>query len=45
VILPELHIYWVWRLGFGVLILSGAVVGFYNIWRSLYGSAPVEDEQ
>ncbi|OPY75445.1 MAG: hypothetical protein A4E65_03567 [Syntrophorhabdus sp. PtaU1.Bin153] len=45
VILPELHVYWVWRLGFGVLIVSGAVVGLYNIMRSLYGSGAVGDEQ
>ena len=44
VILPELHIYWVWRLGFGILIVSGAVVGLYNIARSLYGSKVVEEE-
>ena len=44
VILPELHIYWVWRLGFGVLIVSGAMVGLYNIGRSLYGSKVMEEE-
>ena len=44
VVLPELHIYWVWRLGFGVLIMSGAVVGLYNIARSLYGSNATEEE-
>jgi cytochrome c oxidase cbb3-type subunit 1 len=44
VILPELHIYWVWRLGFGILIVSGAVVGLYNIARSLYGRSVVEEE-
>ena len=44
VVLPELHIYWVWRLGFGVLIISGAVVGLYNIGRSLYGSSVTEEE-
>jgi cytochrome c oxidase cbb3-type subunit I len=45
VILPELHIYWVWRLGFGVLIMSGALVGLYNIARSFYGSGTAEDDQ
>jgi cytochrome c oxidase cbb3-type subunit I len=45
VILPELHIYWVWRLGFGVLIMSGAIVGVYNIGRSLYGRGLPEDDQ
>jgi cytochrome c oxidase cbb3-type subunit I len=36
-ILPELHVYWVWRAGFGVLLASGAVIGLYNVARSLYG--------
>jgi cytochrome c oxidase cbb3-type subunit 1 len=45
VILSELHIYWVWRLGFGVLIVSGAVVGLYNIARSLYGSGLTGEER
>ena len=26
-VLPELHVYWVWRLGFGVLIAVGAAIG------------------
>jgi cytochrome c oxidase cbb3-type subunit 1/cytochrome c oxidase cbb3-type subunit I/II len=37
-VLPELHVYWVWRLGFGVLIAIGAAVGLYNVARSLYGT-------
>jgi cytochrome c oxidase cbb3-type subunit I len=36
-ILPELHVYWVWRAGFGVLISVGAAIGVYNVTRSLYG--------
>ena len=43
-ILPELHVYWVWRLGFGVLI-SGAAVGLYNVARSLYGSGATEETE
>jgi cytochrome c oxidase cbb3-type subunit I len=43
-VLPELHVYWVWRLGFGVLIAGGAVVGLYNVARSLYGISREEDE-
>ena len=43
-ILPQLHTYFVFRLGFGMLIFSGAVVGLYNIWRSLYGSRRSEGE-
>jgi cytochrome c oxidase cbb3-type subunit I len=37
-ILPELHVYWVWRAGFGVLIAAGAAIGLYNVTRSLYCS-------
>jgi cytochrome c oxidase cbb3-type subunit I len=43
-VLPELHVYWIWRLGFGVLIAAGAVVGLYNVARSLYGISREEDE-
>jgi cytochrome c oxidase cbb3-type subunit I len=43
--LPELHVYWVWRAGFGVLISAGAALGIYNIARSLYGSEVKEEEQ
>lgn len=35
-VLPEIHIYNVVRGGSGVLIFSGAVVGFYNIFRGLF---------
>ncbi|HEX2966785.1 MAG TPA: cbb3-type cytochrome c oxidase subunit I [Syntrophorhabdaceae bacterium] len=34
-ILPELHVYFVYRLGFGTLIAAGAFVGLYNHLRSL----------
>jgi cbb3-type cytochrome c oxidase subunit I len=44
-ILPELHVYWLWRAGFGVLISTGAAVGLYNIARSLYGSRVSEEDQ
>lgn len=43
-ILPELHVYFVFRLGFGILILSGALIGLYNIMRSLFGSRSVEEQ-
>jgi cytochrome c oxidase cbb3-type subunit I len=43
-VLPELHVYWIWRMGFGVLIAAAAVVGFYNVARSLYGSGRPGDE-
>jgi cytochrome c oxidase cbb3-type subunit 1/cytochrome c oxidase cbb3-type subunit I/II len=42
-ILPELHVYWVWRLGFGVLISVGAALGVYNVGRSLYGRKATEE--
>jgi len=34
--LPELHPYFIFRLMFAMLILTGAFVGLYNIWMSLY---------
>jgi cytochrome c oxidase cbb3-type subunit I len=43
-ILPELHVYWIWRMGFGVLIAAGAVVGFYNVARSLCDIGRGEDQ-
>jgi cytochrome c oxidase cbb3-type subunit 1 len=35
-ILPEIHIYYVIRAGLGVLIFSGALIGMYNIFRTLF---------
>jgi cytochrome c oxidase cbb3-type subunit 1 len=37
-VLPAIHSYMVIRLGIGVLLFGGALIGFYNILRSLYGS-------
>jgi cbb3-type cytochrome c oxidase subunit I len=37
-LLPELHLYFVARLAFGVMIFVGSLVGLYNIVRSLYGA-------
>jgi cytochrome c oxidase cbb3-type subunit I len=37
-LLPELHVYWIWRAGFGVLLWAAAVLGVYNVVRSLYGA-------
>lgn len=42
-VLPELHVYWVWRVGFGVLISAAAAMGLYNIARSLYGKKTGEE--
>jgi len=36
-ILPQIHLYMVLRAGLGILILGGAVIGLYNIYRSIYG--------
>jgi cytochrome c oxidase cbb3-type subunit 1/cytochrome c oxidase cbb3-type subunit I/II len=36
-VLPEIHIYYVVRAGLGLLIFSSAVLGFYNIVRTLFG--------
>lgn len=38
-ILPQLHVYMILRASFGVLIIGGAFIGFYNIMRSIYGSS------
>jgi len=43
-ILPELHVYFVFRLGFGILIITGAAIGLYNIARSLYGIRTIEED-
>jgi cbb3-type cytochrome oxidase subunit 1 len=37
-VLPAIHSYMVWRLGIGVLLFGGAVIGLYNVYRSIYGS-------
>ena len=39
--LPEIHVYMVLRASIGVLIVSGAAIGLYNVCRSL---AAVEEE-
>jgi cytochrome c oxidase cbb3-type subunit 1/cytochrome c oxidase cbb3-type subunit I/II len=36
-VLPEIHVYYVVRAGLGLIIFSSAVLGFYNIVRTLYG--------
>jgi len=41
-VLPELHVYWVWRLGFGTLIAAGAAIGLYNVGRTLMGKTTKE---
>ncbi|WP_281492196.1 cbb3-type cytochrome c oxidase subunit I [Desulfosarcina cetonica] len=38
-VLPEIHVYYVVRAGLGLMIFSSAVLGFYNIVRSLFGKA------
>ncbi len=43
-VLPELHVYWVWRAGFGVLIAAGAATGLYNVARSLYPTGRAGDK-
>ncbi len=35
-VLPEIHIYYVVRAALGLIIFSSAVLGFYNIIRTLY---------
>ena len=36
-VLPEIHVYYVVRAGLGLMIFTSAVLGFYNIVRSLFG--------
>jgi cbb3-type cytochrome c oxidase subunit I len=43
-VLPAIHSYMVLRLGIGVLLFGGALIGFYNIGRSLYGSPGVPEK-
>jgi cytochrome c oxidase cbb3-type subunit 1/cytochrome c oxidase cbb3-type subunit I/II len=38
-VLPEIHVYYVVRAGLGLIVFSSAVLGFYNIVRTLYGKA------
>ena len=35
-VLPEIHIYYVIRAAIGVLIVSSALIGLYNIFRTLF---------
>ncbi|NLJ29880.1 MAG: cytochrome-c oxidase [Deltaproteobacteria bacterium] len=37
-VLPEIHVYMILRLAVGTLIVSGAMIGLYNVYRSLYSS-------
>ncbi len=37
-VLPAIHPYMAWRLGIGVLLFGGAVIGLYNVFRSIYSS-------
>jgi cytochrome c oxidase cbb3-type subunit I len=43
IILPQIHLYFVLRAALGILIIGGAVIGFYNILRSLYGTRTSEE--
>jgi cytochrome c oxidase cbb3-type subunit 1/cytochrome c oxidase cbb3-type subunit I/II len=38
-LLPEMHVYMVLRAGIGLLIVSGAAIGLYNVCRSLATAA------
>ena len=35
-VLPEIHVYYVVRAGLGLLIFTSALLGFYNVVRSLF---------
>jgi len=36
-VLPEIHLYMVWRAGAGLFLWGAALIGLYNIARSMYG--------
>jgi cytochrome c oxidase cbb3-type subunit I len=35
-VLPEMHIYYIVRASLGVMIFSSAILGLYNILRSIF---------
>ena len=35
-VLPEIHVYYVTRAGLGLLIFTSAVLGAYNVFRTLF---------
>jgi cytochrome c oxidase cbb3-type subunit 1/cytochrome c oxidase cbb3-type subunit I/II len=41
-VLPEIHPYMILRLTFGISIISGAVVGLYNLWKTLTQGVPFD---
>jgi cytochrome c oxidase cbb3-type subunit 1 len=42
-LLPQVYLYFVLRAALGILIIGAAVIGFYNIVRSLYGTRTSEE--
>jgi cytochrome c oxidase cbb3-type subunit I len=42
-VLPAIHSYMVLRLGIGVLLFGGALIGLYNIFMSLYRARPEKE--
>jgi cytochrome c oxidase cbb3-type subunit 1 len=42
-LLPQIYLYFVLRAALGMLIIGAAVIGFYNIVRSLYGTRTSEE--
>ncbi len=41
-VLPEIHVYMVLRAAIGLLIVSGAVLGLVNIFKTIHGPSRVE---
>jgi cytochrome c oxidase cbb3-type subunit 1/cytochrome c oxidase cbb3-type subunit I/II len=35
-ILPEMHVYYITRASLGLMIFSSAIIGLYNIARSIF---------
>ena len=41
-VLPQIHIYYILRASIGFLIMSGAYIGLYNVFRSLFFNPGVQ---
>jgi cbb3-type cytochrome c oxidase subunit I len=41
-VLPEIHPYMILRLAFGLSIISGAIIGLYNLLMTLYRGVPFD---
>ena len=42
-ILPEIHVYYIARASLGVVIITGAYIGLFNVFRSLFFNKGVSE--